>query len=107
MDEKTRVAELGDLLREQFHAFGGVAEDDGLRDVELREERVEAVELLLLFEVGVELGDALQSQLLGQADVVRLLDVLVGELFDFSRVGSTEELDLLLSGHDVDDLLYD
>lgn len=40
------------------------------------EERVEAVDLLPLRDVGVELSDALQGQLLHQVDLVRFLQVL-------------------------------
>jgi hypothetical protein len=65
------------------------------------------VELLLLFEVGVELGDTLECQFLGQADVVRLFHVLVSELLDLGWVGSTEELNLLLPWHNFNDLLHD
>ena len=32
---EARVAELGDLLREELDAVGGIAEDDGLVDLEL------------------------------------------------------------------------
>ena len=65
------------------------------------------MELLFLFEVGVELGDTLQCQFFCQANVVRLFNVLVRELFDLGRVSGTEKLDLLLFGHDLDDLLND
>lgn len=41
-----------------------------------REERVETVDFLSLSDVGVVLGDALQSQLLHQVDLIGLLQVL-------------------------------
>lgn len=40
----------------------GVAEDDGLVDLQLREERVEAVHFLALRNEGIELGDTLLKQ---------------------------------------------
>ena len=57
MDVEARVAKLGNFLGEEFHAVDRVAEDDGLVDFQLGEEGVEAVNLLPLFDIGVELGD--------------------------------------------------
>lgn len=54
---KARVAQLSDLLGEKFDPVGGVAEDNRLVDLKLRKERVEAVNLLLLLNKGIVLGD--------------------------------------------------
>ena len=48
VDVVAAVAELGDLLGEQLDPLSGVAEDDALVDLQLGEERVEAVDLLPL-----------------------------------------------------------
>ena len=45
MDVEATEAELGDLLGQKFNPLSGVAEDDGLVDLELGEERVQAVNL--------------------------------------------------------------
>ena len=45
VDEEARVAELCDLLRQQFHSCHGVAKDDGLVDLQLGEQGVQAVDL--------------------------------------------------------------
>jgi len=52
-----RIAELGDFLGQKFHAVDRVAENDTLVDLQLSEESVEAVNLLALFDVCVELRD--------------------------------------------------
>jgi hypothetical protein len=84
VDEETRVAQLSDLLSKQLHALDRVAENDALVDLQLGEERVEAVDLLTLLDVGVVLGHALQGKLVHQVD----------------RVGATEvALLLLLHSH--------
>ena len=57
VDVEAGVAELGDLLGEQLDAVHAVAEDDALVDVQLREQRVQAVHLLLLLHERVVLGD--------------------------------------------------
>ena len=61
VDVEARVAELSDLLGEQFHTLDRVAENDALVDLELGEESVETVDLLTLLDVGVVLGHALQG----------------------------------------------
>lgn len=61
MDVVTRVSQFGDLLGEELHAVDGVAEDDGLVDLQLGEEGVEAVDLLPFFNVGIELGDTTEG----------------------------------------------
>lgn len=43
MNVETRITKLGDLLGKEFHSLRGVAEDDGLVDLELkRDDRSES-----------------------------------------------------------------
>ena len=81
VDVEAGVAELCDFLGEEFDAVDGVAEDDALVDFEFGEECVEAVDLLALLDEGVELRDALQSQVVHQVDLVRVRNELVLEIF--------------------------
>ncbi len=82
VDVVTGVVEFGDLLGEQFYPDGAVAEYDGLLEVELREQDIETDDLLLVLEVDVVLGDALEGEFLHQVDDTGLLEVLVFELLD-------------------------
>jgi len=65
------------------------------------------VQLFLLLKVGVELSDTFERQLLGEPDKHRVFQVLVSELFNLCRVGCREQRNLLVRGHDLDDLLND
>jgi len=51
------VAKLSNLLGKKFDAIRRVTEDDGLVDLELVEEGVQAVHLLLLFDESIVLGN--------------------------------------------------
>mmetsp|Transcript_27995 Transcript_27995/g.88944 ORF Transcript_27995/g.88944 Transcript_27995/m.88944 type:complete len:203 (+) Transcript_27995:315-923(+) len=82
VDEEAGVAQLRDLLGQQLHASDRVAEDDRLVDLQLREERVQAVHLLPLLHECVELRNALQRELVHEVDLMRLRHVLVLELHD-------------------------
>ena len=100
MRVETRVSELSDLLCQKFDSVGGVAEDDGLVDLELRtrwrgevsarkgrkrtgkrahfgEESVEAVDLLTFLDESVVLGDSSKGELVHEVDLVGLDHVLV------------------------------
>ena len=55
VDVEAGVSELGDLFGEELYSLGALTEDDGLVDVELGEQGVQAMDLLLLLEVGVVL----------------------------------------------------
>lgn len=101
------VSELGDLLGQKLDAVDRVAEDDGLVDLELGEEGVEAVDLLPLLDVGVELGDAAEGQLLHEVDRVRAGNELLAEGLDRHGEGGGEEADLMRLVAEVDDLLED
>jgi uncharacterized protein with von Willebrand factor type A (vWA) domain len=52
-----RVSQLGNLLGKELDAVDRVAKDDTLIDFEFGKERVQAVYLLALFDVGIELRD--------------------------------------------------
>ena len=49
VDKEARVAQLRDLLRQELNSLRRVAENDGLINVELGEESVQAVQFLTLF----------------------------------------------------------
>jgi hypothetical protein len=74
---EARVAQLGDLFGQQLDTVGGVAKDDGLVDLELGEEGVQAVDLLAFLDKGVVLGHTAESKLVHQVNLVRLDQVLV------------------------------
>ena len=71
MDKEAGVAKLADLASKKFYTLGTVAKNDCLRDVQLGEQSVKAVELLTLLQKGVVLGQTLQSQLIRNLDVLR------------------------------------
>ena len=102
---KAGVTELGDLLGKKLNTVGGVAEDDRLVDLQLGEERVQAVHLLLLFYESVVLGDAAQRELVHQIDLVRCVHVLIGKVFDGDGEGGGEEHELTVLGMTPKDLL--
>ena len=79
---ETGVAELRDLFGEELHAVCRVAEDDGLVNLELGEKGVQAVDLLLLIDEGVVLGNTSQRKLVHKVNLVRVAHVLVGEVLD-------------------------
>lgn len=74
---EARVAKFGDFLGKQFNTVGGVAEDDGLVNLEFGEERVQTVNLLLLLDKGVVLRDTAKSELVHEVDFVRAGHVAV------------------------------
>lgn len=102
---ETRVAKLSDLLSQKLDTVGGVAEDDGLVDLKLREEGVETVHLLLLLDEGVVLGDTTQGQLVHEVDFIRAGHVAVREIFDGQREGGGKEHNLAVLGVELEKLL--
>lgn len=102
---EARVAEFGDFLGEELDAGGGVAEDDGLVDVQAGEEGVQAVYLLLLLDKGVVLGDSAEGELVHEVDFVGVVHVLVHELLDNDGEGGGEEHDLAVGGVEGDELV--
>lgn len=107
VDVVAGVSELGNLLGQELDAVDRVAEDDGLVDLELGEEGVEAVDLLPLFDVGVELGDAPEGQLLHEVDAVGIRDEFLAERLNRHGERGGEEADLMSLVTEVDDLLED
>ena len=91
---EARVAQLGDLLREQLNTGRAVAEDDGLVDLQLAEQGVETVDLLLLLNERVVLGNSAERQLVHQVDLVRVAHVLVFERLHNIGEGCREKHDL-------------
>lgn len=74
-------------------------------DLETREERVEAMDLLSLLHVGVILGDALEGELVHEVDLVRVAHVLLEELLH--RLGERRgiEHNLTLGRQFADDVV--
>eukprot|EP00160_Parvularia_atlantis_P017201 Unigene5819_Nuclearia_a/m.17776 Unigene5819_Nuclearia_a/g.17776 ORF Unigene5819_Nuclearia_a/g.17776 Unigene5819_Nuclearia_a/m.17776 type:complete len:300 (-) Unigene5819_Nuclearia_a:422-1321(-) len=105
VDVEAGVAQLGDLARKELDAVGGVAEDDRLVDLQLGEERVEALHLLALVDKGVKLGDAAQRELVHQVDAVRLLEPAVRERLDRLGEGRRVEQDLPVGGRHAQERL--
>ena len=70
VNEEAGVAQLSDLLGQQLHPLHRVAEDDALVDLEFGEERVEAVNLLPLLNIGIILSHALECEFVHKIDGV-------------------------------------
>lgn len=94
MRVETRVAKLSDLLCKKLDTVSRVAEDDRLVDLQLVEERVQAVHLLLLFNERVVLRDTAEGKLIHEVDLVWRVHVLVLEALNNDRKGGAEEHDL-------------
>ena len=58
---EARVIEFSDFLSKKLNAIRRIAEDDGLIDLESREERVKAMNLLLFVDIAVVLCDTPES----------------------------------------------
>ena len=74
---ETGVAELRDFLRKELDSVSGIAKDDGLVDLQFREESIEAVDLLLFFHKRVVLGDAAKGELIHQVDLIGVAHMFV------------------------------
>lgn len=99
VNEEARVTQLINLLSEQLYSLSRVAEDDGLTDIELGEQGVQAVELLSLFQISVVLGETLERKLIRQTNELRVLDMSVQEFFNLHGICCTIHHDLTLSVH--------
>lgn len=71
------VAKFSNSLCEELNSVRRVAKDDGLVDLQLREEGVEAVDLLFLINEAIVLCDTAQCKLIHQVDFVRVSHVFV------------------------------
>ena len=65
------------------------------------------MDLLSLFDVGVELGDSPQRQLVHEVDIVGTFDEFLAETFDGNGEGGTEQADLVFWVTKANDLLED
>jgi hypothetical protein len=101
---KARVSELGDFLGKKFDSVGGIAEDDRLVDLELGEEGVQAVDLLLLFDKGVVLGNTPQSELIHQVNLIGTGHVLIRKVLDRQRECGGEKHNLPVLGVELQKL---
>lgn len=108
VDVETFTPHAHDRLRQEFHAHDTLAEDDGLVDVELLEEGRDTGDLLLLLQVGVELGDPLESEFFHLVDQV-CPGVHVGplEIADGFRIGRREEEHLAVVRNVFQEICHD
>ena len=53
VDVEAVEAKVSDLLGQQLHSLGGIAEDDGLVDLQLRKQGVQTVKFLSLLKEGI------------------------------------------------------
>lgn len=74
---ETGVSKFGDLLRKQLHSVCGIAENDGLVDLEFGEESIETVDFLFLFYEAVVLRYTSKSELVHQVDLVRISHMFI------------------------------
>lgn len=76
VDVVASIAEFRDFLCEELHPLGRIAKDDGLINLQLGKECIQAVDLLPLLNEGVVLRHSLQRQLIHQVDLVGINGVL-------------------------------
>ena len=107
MNEKAGVAKLADLAGEQLDPLRAVAENYRLRDVQLREEGVQAVQLLPLLKEGIVLREPLQRQLVRDFDVLRRRHVALLKVADLHRIGRTKKTNLAARWHELKNVLDD
>ena len=79
MGVEAGVSQFGNLFREQLHTVGGVAENDGLVDLEFGEKSIEAVDFLFLFYEAVVLRYTSKSELIHQVDFVGISHIFILE----------------------------
>ena len=105
MDEKAAVAQLADLLSEEFDALGAITENDRLGNVKLREKSVETVQLLTLLQECIVLCETLQSELISDLYILGARHVALLEGANLDRVRRAKEANLALWRHHLEDLL--
>jgi hypothetical protein len=96
---------LGNLASEELNSLGRVAEDDGLTNFEFGHQRVQTVQLLLLLQIGVVLGNTLESQFVSQSDKGGIGHVLDAESVNLDRVSRRVHHDLAIRAHQLNDVL--
>lgn len=99
VNKEAWVAELTNFASQQFDTFRTVTKDDCLRDIELGEESVEAVQLLTFFKEGIVLSQAFQSEFISDLDVLWLRHISLLKLPNFNWISRTEETDLAVFRH--------
>ena len=77
MRVETRVSKLGNFLRKQLHTVCGVAENDGLIDLQFGKEGVETVNFLFFFDKAVVLRDTPKSELVHQIYFVGIVHMFI------------------------------
>lgn len=85
MGVKAGIAKFSDLLGQKLNAVSRVTKDDGLVNLELGEERVQAMNFLAFLNECIILRHATQCELVHEIDFVWLHHVLVLEVFDNKR----------------------
>lgn len=104
---EARVAQLCDFLSEKLDTVNRVAEDDGLVNLQLGEEGVEAVDLLPFLNVGIELGNTPKGKLLHQVNGVGFGNVLLAEVPDGHGEGGAEKTNLMGLVAEINNFLED
>lgn len=74
---KGRIAQLRNFLGQQLDTVAAIAKDDGLVDLKLAEQRVQATNLLLLLNERVILRNTNERKLVHEVDNVRVAKVLL------------------------------
>ena len=87
MDVEARVSELSNLLGQQLHPLRVFTEDNGLVDVQFREQGVEAVEFFSFFKIGVILSQTFKCQLVHQVDKLWVWNISLLETSDSNWIG--------------------
>lgn len=74
---ETGITKFRDFLGEEFHSIGGIAKDDRLVDLQLREQRVQAVDFLLFFNECVVLCYTSECELIHEIYFIGICHMLV------------------------------
>lgn len=103
MNVVARVTDFRDFLSEKLNTLSRVTEDDRLVDLKFSEQRIQTVDLLLLLNKGIVLGDTKKSKLLHEVDLIRLVHVLLHERSDGVRESGRIKHNLTLLWEEVDE----
>jgi hypothetical protein len=107
MNVVARITKFGNLLGEQLDAIDRVAKDNALIDFKLGKERIEAVNLLSLFDVRIKLRDTSEGEFVHEVDTVWVWNKLLAKLLDSNGKGGAKETNLVLLVAHFDNLLKD
>ena len=106
VDEEGRVAELCQLLCQEFDPGHGVAEDHRLIHVQLSKEGIETGNLLSLLHKRIVLCDTLEGQLFHEVHLVGVVEVAITKVFDGNGEGGGQQHNLSRSSHVRQHLLH-